>query len=377
MKKSDIKRVLVISHLYPGNPQSKNPLSGIYVYDQISAISKRVEVDVLIPLSIVPRLKELKQYKGKLSRTITDRIKYSPENAGSVKYFSISNKHFDAFFIFISILLTKNQDYDIIHCHTMFPDGLAGMMLSNLTRKPFVVTIHGSEMMFIDEHPIDRALSYFILRRAKRVISVSELMKKKILEITKNKSNAVVIRNGIKEMFPLAQKENVILFAGKLIPVKDPEMLIDSFSIFVKKHDDYKLIIAGDGELRSRMESKIKELKLESKVHLKGFVGRREIMDLFSKASVLAITSLSEGFPTVIYESFSSGTPIVSFDAGGVKEAVTDDENGYIVKERSADSFAYYLDRAVSKDWDREKIREQAKLFLWENLSENIIQTYK
>ena len=377
MKEISDKRVLILSHLWPGNPQSTNPQSGIYVYDQIAEISKIIKSNVIVPLSIIPRMKEIINFRGSLIRTIKNRISYKPDKAESLKYLSLMGKHFDSVFISFALLIRKNKEYDIIHCHTMFPDGLAGMIVSFITGKPFIVTIHGSEIMFIDSHPADKVLAKMILQRAKSVISVSELMKEKILNITDGKSNISVIHNGIREMFPMLEKKKVIFFAGKLTEVKDPEMLLDAFEIFSTKEKNYKLVIAGDGKLRKKLEVKINKKHLFEKVLLLGYIDRERIKENFSKAFLLAITSRSEGFPTVIYESFSSGTPIVSFNVGGVKEAVRDGENGFIVKIRNAESFAEYLNKAVNTNWNREIIRKEAENFLWEKLSKKIVELYK
>jgi len=178
-------------------------------------------------------------------------------------------------------------------------------------------------------------------------------------------------------MFPMLEKKKVIFFAGKLTEVKDPEMLLDAFEIFSTKEKNYKLVIAGDGKLRKKLEVKINKKHLFEKVLLLGYIDRERIKENFSKAFLLAITSRSEGFPTVIYESFSSGTPIVSFNVGGVKEAVRDGENGFIVKIRNAESFAEYLNKAVNTNWNREIIRKEAENFLWEKLSKKIVELYK
>lgn len=377
MRDKNIRRVLIISHLWPKNPQSKNPMSGIYVYDQASEIAKKIETMVLVPLSVIPRIGEIKSFKGDILKNIKKRLSYSPDRGESIKYISFAGKYFDSISIASAILMHKKKDYNLMHCHTMFPDGLTGMILSIITGKPFIVTIHGSEIMFIDEHPIDRMLAKIILMRAKSVISVSGLMKEKILRLTKNKSNVSVIRNGIKEEFPIEEKEKMILFAGKLIPVKDPEMLIEAFSVFLKKNPDFKLVMAGDGILREKIQKKIRDLNIENRVELTGYLEREEIKRFFARASILAITSRSEGFPTVIYESMSSGTPIVSFDVGGVKEAVRNGENGFIVKKRTAEEFALFIDKAVKATWNRDNIRKEAEEYLWERLADKIIQAYK
>ncbi|MDD3803435.1 MAG: glycosyltransferase [bacterium] len=377
MKKNIEKRVVILSHLWPKNPQSSNPLSGIYVYESVAEISKRAKTRVYVPLSLFPRLSEIKKIRFGFLKNLHERIIYSPEGGESLKYFSLIGKHFDSLAIAIAFLFRKREDYDIMHCHTMFPDGMAGMIISSVTRKPFIVTIHGSEVMLIDNRPVDKLLAKVILTKAKEVVSVSLMMKEKILEITKNKAKVKVIRNGISEIFPMAEKKKIILFAGKLTKVKDPLMLIDSFEIFQRGKNGYSLVMAGDGELRSEVEKRIKEKNLTEKVFLIGYVDREKMKKLFSESSILAITSLSEGFPTVIYESLSSGTPIVSFDVGGVKEAVFDGVNGFIVRERNPELFAEALLKAADAEWNREEMRKSAENYTWDKIADEIVRVYQ
>jgi len=370
------KRVLILSHLWPGNPQSKNPLSGIYVRDCADEIKKRVDADVMVPLSVIPRIGEAARFGKEVFSTIGKRIAYIPDKAEALKYLSVGGKHADSVAMALGLLFRRRQKQAIVHCHTLFPDGMAGMIFSALTGGKFIVTVHGSEVMLIDSRPIDKILAREVLIKAKRVISVSELMREKILQLTDGKARVTVIRNGITELFPINEKEKYILFAGKLTKVKDPEILINAFTLFSKRMPEYRLLMAGDGELRKKIERMIYDEKLEGRAELLGYVDRNRMKELFSQASILAISSVSEGFPTVIFESFSSGTPIVSFDVGGVKEAVTDGENGYIVKERSSKAFAEALVKAACKDWDKEGMRKYAAEFTWEKISEEIVKLY-
>lgn len=372
MKKD--KKILLISHLWPESPQRLTPSTGIYVYEQVEELKKICDIEVFVPVKQNPSIKELflivftnrkssilKKFKIKQKKT----FKF-------LKYPKILSKHFDSFFISLLLYLKmKNERFDIIHSHTLFPDGFAGYIFSRLTKIPFVVTIHGSDLMFINKRPVDKFLVNFYLKKSKKIIVVNERMKN-ILEKEFNFQNAIVIRNGIKNMFEMTDRSKNLLFVGRLTDVKDPLILIDIFNEFLKIRKDFKLKIVGDGPLREQVLKKIDEYKIKDHIDFEGFVERFKMREIYKKGFLTLITSKSEGFPTIIFESFSSGIPIVSFDIGGVKEIVKDYKTGFIVEKREKKEFVKKLVEAVEYNWDREYLRSLSSNFTWEKIAQEI-----
>ena len=362
-------KILVISHLWPGNPQSTNPLSGIYVKEQIDALRAHEEVDVAVPVMLLPNLGEI--LKKKVCPFV--RLFWREDRIMPVKYIPMISKHINGIIIGIIMSWRTKHSIDIIHAHTVFPDGIAAAMLSAMTGKPFVVTIHGSEIMLIKKRPLDRLIAQYILNRASYIISVSERMKQ-ILRDIGVKVPIEVIRNGIAESFEKSSG-NAILFVGKLIDVKDPVMLIEAFRLFSMKNEHTELVIAGEGNLRKRIEGLIDEYHLNGRVQLLGFVERDRMKDVYRQGCTLVISSRSEGFPTILFEAMSAGMPVVSFDIGGIAEAVNS-ENGIIVNERSAEALSVAMLESINKKWNREEIRKTASGYTWSSIAVSIIDVY-
>lgn len=362
-------KILVISHLWPGNPQSTNPLSGIYVKEQIDALRVHEDVDVAVPVMLLPNLGEI--LKKKVCPFV--RLFWREDRIMPVKYIPMISKHINGIIIGIIMSFKLKRNIDIIHAHTVFPDGIAAAMLSAMTGKPFVVTIHGSEIMFIKKRPLDRMIARYILNRSSYIISVSERMKQILRHIGVNVP-IEIIRNGISESFEKSSG-NAILFVGKLIDVKDPVMLIEAFRLFSMKNEGTELIIAGDGHLRKKIEHLVNEYNLSGRVRLLGFVERDRINEVYEQGSALVISSRSEGFPTILFEAMSAGMPVVSFDIGGIAEIVNS-KNGIIVKERSAEALSMAMHESINKEWDRDAIRAAASRYTWNNIAVNITDIY-
>lgn len=113
-------------------------------------------------------------------------------------------------------------------------------------------------------------------------------------------------------------------------PQKSVDRLINAFSQVHQKHPNTKLILIGDGHLRTSLETQVKELHLESSV---AFLGMRQNPYPYIKAAdVFVMSSLYEGYPTITIESFISGTPVLTTKVSGVEEQIIQDKNGWIVE---------------------------------------------
>jgi len=121
----------------------------------------------------------------------------------------------------------------------------------------------------------------------------------------------------------------------------------------------YQLTIAGDGPLRSDIEQKIAQLNIQDRVRMVGQVSA--VTTLIAQHDLLVLSSFTEGFPNVVIESLSVGTPVVAFEVGGLSHIITNDFNGYIVPQGDIQQFADRVVAACNKNWDTAAIKEDAE----------------
>jgi glycosyltransferase involved in cell wall biosynthesis len=113
--------------------------------------------------------------------------------------------------------------------------------------------------------------------------------------------------------------EDFIVAAGRLIDEKGFDILIDAFNLLQNDYSNLKLVILGEGPLRSQLETKIRNLNLADKVLLPGRVSN--VLAYFNLAKVCVVSSRVEGFPNVLLEMMSQNTKVVSTKcAGGIDE---------------------------------------------------------
>ncbi|MCX7121199.1 MAG: glycosyltransferase [Gammaproteobacteria bacterium] len=211
---------------------------------------------------------------------------------------------------------------------------------------------------------------FFLYNRhnVERVIALTSAMKE---AFSKRKIyNTTVIRNPVDEKERNYSCENAVHFnknqpyflaVGRLHSVKNFEFLIKSFS-HANCSKKFSLLIVGDGEQRLFLEKLIEQLQLAESVKLLGICCDVELHCLYTNAYATVLSSISEGFPNVLIESLSKGTPVIATDCpDGPSEIVQPGKNGFLVPVNDASLFCDTLDLLASDNSLREKLAAYAQ----------------
>ena len=152
----------------------------------------------------------------------------------------------------------------------------------------------------------------------------------------------------------LADKEKnlTIIYVGRLVYSKKVVDVIESFRIIIKKVKDAKLWVVGSGD--KRYEEKLKKLvekySLKELVRFFGYVTQEEKYKLMSKATVIAITSVREGWGLIVTEANSLKTPAVVYNSPGLRDAVIHNETGLICENNNPDDLANNILSLLNKN---------------------------
>ena len=157
----------------------------------------------------------------------------------------------------------------------------------------------------------------------------------------------------LRKKYGLKKKELVIGSTGRLDVSKGFEILIDVvYKIIHDYNINLKLIIAGEGYLRLQLQDKINKLKLKENIILLGCISNIEeylhVLDIYVQSS------LNEGFPLAALEALAAEVPIVSTDAGGLKEMIENDKTGIIVERNNVELLTEGLMLMINKE-EKEK----------------------
>ena len=147
--------------------------------------------------------------------------------------------------------------------------------------------------------------------------------------------------------------QNLILYVGQIIRGKGVDILLEALAQVTAP---FTCLIFGEGNHRSHCEKLSRKLGLQDKVIFKGFVSQAELKAYYQECSVAVMSSVwPEPFGAAGLEGMRYGLPVVAFDAGGIREWLTDGYNGFLVPWMDRTTFAARVQHLlVHKDQARE-----------------------
>ncbi len=163
-----------------------------------------------------------------------------------------------------------------------------------------------------------------------------------------------VIWNGTRPLpaRPPLQDPPTVAFAGRLVAKKGVDVLLRAMAAVVRQLPNTRLLIAGDGKERPRLERLILEYRLGDHVTMCGHLGRPQLDERLGAAWVQALPSrYPEPFANAVTEAMMRGTAVVGTGIGGTPELVRDGLTGYLVPMGDAEALADRLRRLLT---DRE-----------------------
>jgi glycosyltransferase involved in cell wall biosynthesis len=157
------------------------------------------------------------------------------------------------------------------------------------------------------------------------------------------------------------KKAPVVLGVGRLTKQKNFDLLLRAFSR-VQQVRDARLIILGEGNQRKYLETQIKNLAIEDRVDLHGFV--ENPYPYMANASLLVVSSRFEGFGIVIVEALACGCPVVSTDCpSGPREILEDGKWGRLAPVGEEEALAEAMEKSLSETHDPDRLRQRAMDF--------------
>ena len=267
--------------------------------------------------------------------------------------------------------------YQLIHCHGSRAN-MIGALLRGPTGLPVVSTVHSDYKLDYMGRPFARltfgAINAWALRHLDYRIGVSDAMVDLLIDRGFPPDRFYAIYNGI-DFTPAPSQgdrlaylrglgadvdENsvVVGIAARLNPVKDMSTLIRGFAEGHKSCPRLRLVIAGDGEERQKLEDLAKELGVEKEVTFAGWISGG--MDRFYSAlDVNALTSLSETFPYALTEGARFHLATVATAVGGIPYLIDQDVNGYLFTPGDWQTLGRYLAALGNEDALRHEMGEK------------------
>jgi len=144
-------------------------------------------------------------------------------------------------------------------------------------------------------------------------------------------------------------------------PQKSPVDFVDVAAEVLKRTSHVHFVMAGDGELRPQVEARIRQYGIEKNITLLGWKAESEMPEVYRNLDIVVLTSLWEGLPCVFSEAMACELPIVATNVDGAREAIVDNDNGYLHEPHDIQGMAQSVIKLVESQELRRNMGARGK----------------
>ncbi len=254
----------------------------------------------------------------------------------------------------------RNRPY-IAHVHLdVLPSGKAGFLLEPYKRILLRRVLHGALAIVVPTDDYREIIGRRYAIAAERIVVIPNGTSHRVAGSAKSLSGR---RDKVQ-----------LLFVGRLSVQKNIPLLLDATAAYIRMHGDAELRIVGDGEERSAVRSRIRQLGIGNSVTMLGPVLGEELEFIYGSSDIFIMTSINESFGVVFIEAMTKGLPIVSVDIPAIRNVVNHGTNGLLaasnagsiaaaIRTLSTNDMLYSTisrnNLAKLKDYDSVKIAEK------------------
>lgn len=286
----------------------------------------------------------------------------------------------------------RKENIDIVHVHTPFSLGAAGIKAARELTLPAVGTFH----TLIPEytHYVSETLGPLLSRltwkyvtmfynRCNVVTTPSNPMRERLVE--RGLKNVYVIPNSLDVgLFRPGKrprnKDPCILFVGRLGKEKKIEVLIEAAPKILKEYPRARFRIIGTGIHEAWYKKLVEKKRLTDSFVFERYLNLSDLIDAYGACDVFAMPSETETQGLVALEAMACGRPVVGADALGLKDVITHGVDGYLFQPSSSNELANYVLRLLADErrWRKmgKKAREKAEKFSSERIGKLWVRFY-
>jgi glycosyltransferase involved in cell wall biosynthesis len=282
----------------------------------------------------------------------------------------------------------EGRDFDVVHAHDWMTFR-AAMSMREALGVPMLGHFHSIEDDRAPGSPSPHvtALEKEGLAASDRIVAVSDYTRLRIAGSYGMDSRSVeVIHNGVDEFVHLSPRlglsdrwPRTVLFVGRLTAQKGPQYFLLAAEKVLRSAPETRFILAGEGDMRERLQAQAEDMDIADKVLFTGFLSRFDLDRVYNLASVCVMTSVSEPFGLVALEAMKRGIPVIVPDHAGVTEVV---RNCRRVDQRDVDAIAREIlevldfDRQTAEELAENAAREVGEL-TWRQAARKLIGIYE
>lgn len=316
--------------------------------------------------------------------------------------------HLPAFAASVDDWMRRNhRTYDLIHAHYWL-SGVVGDSLRCRWDVPLLMTFHtlGQSKNIVARSEAENEASQRILGERRLMHSVDAVMafnpqeKAEMMWYYRAEAGKVcIVPAGIntqlfspgdhrdaREQLGLARTEPIILFVGRIDPIKGIDVLVDALCGLrseLWQTSPPRLLLVGGGTGERAYDVLVKrahDFGIANLITFVGSVAHNDLPTYYRAANVVAVPSFYESFGLVAVEAMACGTPVVASRAGGLAYTIDDGETGFLVPHDDPAALAAKLRLILTDDALRESLGAQAAVaaarFSWTTIASRVVHIY-
>ena len=281
-----------------------------------------------------------------------------------------------------SVIIARNYDAILLGDGVL---GIVGWFVKLFYKKPVICVVHGLDLTYKNSFYQSVWVNKFLKNNIDKFIAVGNETVRVAKEKGISEEKLVFIPNGIdtekfignysrvdleKIIGEKVENKKFILASGRLAKRKGVAWFVRN--VMPKLPENVIYIIAGDGSDRKNIENAIQETGLGSRVKLLGYVSDEDrnilfnICDLFVQPNI-KVSEDMEGFGISVIEAGSCKIPVIASNLEGLKDAIIDGENGFLIESENADAWISKINELLLNDNFHKEFGEKARQYIIDN----------
>jgi len=270
----------------------------------------------------------------------------------------------------IRILAIRSEEYDVAIVSHVLPVGTAAMISKWITKKPYVVIVHGLDLVLAKRSVLKKWIAGTVLKNAKLVVANSRSLEAEVRrDFGVERTVAVypvVVSNPTRPSAP--RHGTKLLTVSRLVARKGHLRVLDALKLLAERNQlgDISYEIIGDGPMRDDIEKAIQDRGLQHVVTMVTKASKADVTHAFEQSDIFVMPTVGdagdrEGFGTVYIEAAAQGVPSIATNLPGVDEAVIRDKTGLLIADGDVPALADAIHRLASDEGLRYRLGTAAK----------------
>ena len=301
-----------------------------------------------------------------------------------------------------SYMYNEGIELEILHTHYWL-SGLVGDLLSKRWAIPHVITFHTLAKTKLralaagKEHFSRTDSEYKLMESADGILVLTQKEIQDIRQLYGEFTNKIAVvppgidikmfhacgTSGARDELNIPKDSQMILFVGRIDPIKGLEILVQAVSLIASKKDVFLYIVGGadeENKYLSSIKSLVEETGLGEKVVFTGPVAHDELRTYYNAADVFVLPSHYESLGFVAIEAMACGTPVVASRVGGIPSIVDHGSTGYLIPWRCPEAFAGQIEVLLQNEdlsgFMSEQALKRAYSLSWDSTAKTVSHYY-